>query len=68
MMAAAISAGPRAIRAETRASCSPLTPDPGLREFDVTRYGQRFLLILNSRTGGYTRLTAASNSRAALRK
>jgi hypothetical protein len=41
----------------------------GLREFDVTPDGQRFLLILNSRTESNTdRLTVISNWQAALRK
>jgi serine/threonine protein kinase len=40
-----------------------------LHEFDVTPDGQRFLLILNSRTeGNAERLTVVSNWQAALRK
>jgi dipeptidyl aminopeptidase/acylaminoacyl peptidase len=70
MMAAAIDAGPQDIRAETpRVLFSANFRSGGLREFDVTPDGQRFLLILNSRTGSNTdRLTVVSNWQAALRK
>ncbi len=70
MMAAAIDAGPQDIRAETpRVLFSANFQNSGLREFDVTPDGQRFLLILNSRNEGNTdRLTVVSNWQAALRK
>ena len=70
MMAAVIDASPQGIRAETpRVLFSANFQTTGLREFDVTPDGQRFLLILNSRTEGNTdRLTVVSNWQAALRK
>jgi hypothetical protein len=70
MMAAAIEAGPQDIRAETpRVLFSANFRTGNLHEFDVTPDGQRFLLILDSRTEGNTdRLTVVSNWQAALRK
>jgi len=69
-MAAAIDASPQDIRAETpRVLFSTNFQSGALREFDVTPDGQRFLLILNSRTeGNMDRLTVISNWQAALRK
>jgi hypothetical protein len=70
MMAASIAASPQDFRAETpRVLFSANFRSGGLHEFDVTSDGQRFLLILNSRTEGNTdRLTVVSNWQAALRK
>ena len=70
VMAAAIQAGSQDIHAETpRVLFSADFQSGALHEFDVTPDGQRFLLILNSRTEGRTeRLTVISNWQAALRK
>jgi len=70
VMAAAIDTSPQDIRAETpRVLFSANFRQGTLREFDVTPDGQRFLLILDSRTESNTdRLTVVSNWQAALRK
>ncbi len=70
MMAAAINASPQDIRAETpRVLFSANFRSASLHEFDVTPDGQRFLLVLDSRTeGNIDRLTVVSNWQAALRK
>ncbi len=70
VMAAAIQAGPQDVRPETpRVLFSADFPILTMHTFDVTSDGQRFLLILNSRTEGSTeRLTVVSNWQAALRK
>jgi Tol biopolymer transport system component len=70
VMAAAIQAGAQDIRAETpRVLFAADFQTGALHEFDVTPDGQRFLLILNTRTDGRTeRLTVISNWQAALRK
>jgi Tol biopolymer transport system component len=70
VMAAAIQAGLQDIRAETpRVLFSADFQNGNIREFDAASDGQRFLLILNSRTEGRTeRLTVVSNWQAALRK
>jgi len=70
IMAAAIQAGAQEIRAETpRVLFAADFQTTSLHEFDVTPDGQRFLLILSSRTQGRSEhLTVVSNWQAALRK
>jgi Tol biopolymer transport system component len=70
IMAAAIQAGAQEIRAETpRVLFAADFQTTSLHEFDVTPDGQRFLLILSSRTQVRSEhLTVVSNWQAALRK
>jgi Tol biopolymer transport system component len=70
MMAAAIQAGPQGVQADTpRALFSADFATNSLHEFDVTPDGQRFLLMLQSKTqGSGEKLTVVSNWQAALRK
>ena len=70
MMAAGLTATPQGIHAETaRELFSADFSNGSLHEFDVTANGDRFLVILNSSSGGSNEhLTVVSNWQAALRK
>ena len=69
MMAVALQAGPQGIRAEApRMLFRADFGNGGLRQFDVTPDGQRFLIILSGAAGNATPLTVVSNWQAGLRK
>jgi len=69
MMAVALQTGPLGVRAEPpRMLFTAAFATGGLRQFDVTPDGKRFLMILSSGPANDTPLTVVANWQAALRK